>query len=51
MMILPLAVIVPYFQSLGLSMQEVFEVQAVMSAGVLILELPSGYVADLLGRK
>lgn len=51
MFILPLAVIVPYFQSIGLSMQEVFEVQAVFSAAVLILELPSGYIADLLGRK
>lgn len=51
MFILPLAVIVPYFQSRGLSMQEVFEVQAVFSAAVLILELPSGYIADLLGRK
>lgn len=51
MMILPLAVIVPYFQSKGLSMQEVFEVQAVFSGAVLLLELPSGYIADLLGRK
>ncbi len=51
MMILPLAVIVPYFQSKGLSMQEVFEVQAVFSGAVLLMELPSGYVADLLGRK
>lgn len=51
MMILPLAIIVPYFQSIGLSMQEVFEVQAVFSAAVLVLELPSGYIADLIGRK
>ena len=32
-------------------MQEVFELQSIFSFFVLIFELPSGYIADLIGRK
>ncbi|OUR96866.1 hypothetical protein A9Q84_11050 [Halobacteriovorax marinus] len=32
-------------------MQEVFELQAIFSFFVLIFELPSGYLADLIGRR
>ncbi len=49
MVIMPIAV--PFFQSKGLSMQEVFTLQAVFALLVLVTEVPSGYVADLLGRK
>ena len=48
-MILPIAV--PFFQSKGLSMQDVFTLQALFSLVVLITEVPSGYIADLIGRK
>ena len=44
-------VIVPFFQSKGLSMQDVFVLQALFMLMVLVLEVPSGYVADLFGRK
>lgn len=44
-------IIVPFFQSHGLSMQDVFALQAVFAFVVLVMEVPSGYVADLLGRK
>jgi MFS family permease len=47
--IMPVAV--PFFQSKGLSMQEVFSLQAVFALVVLVTEVPSGYVADLFGRK
>lgn len=49
MVIMP--VIVPYFQSIGLSMKNVFELQSIFSFLVLIFEVPSGYISDLLGRK
>jgi len=43
-------VAVPFFQSRGLSMQEVFSLQALFGLVVLVTEVPSGYLADLLGR-
>ena len=49
LVIMPVAV--PFFQSKGLSMQEVFALQALFGLVVLVTEVPSGYVADLLGRK
>jgi MFS family permease len=49
LVIMPIAV--PFFQSKGLSMQEVFTLQALFGLVVLITEVPSGYVADLFGRK
>lgn len=49
LVIMPIAV--PFFQSKGLSMQEVFSLQALFAMVVLLAEVPSGYVADLIGRK
>ena len=49
LVIIPVAV--PFFQSKGLSMQEVFSLQALFGLVVLITEVPSGYLADLLGRR
>ncbi len=49
LVILPVAV--PFFQSKGLSMQEVFSLQALFGLVVLLTEVPSGYLADVLGRK
>lgn len=44
-------VAVPFFQSRGLDMREIFALQAIFAAVILITEVPSGYAADLLGRK
>ncbi len=49
LVIVPIAV--PFFQSKGLSMAEVFELQAWFGFVVVLGEVPSGYVADLVGRK
>lgn len=49
MVLLP--VIVPFFQSRGLSMAGVYSLQAVFGAALLVLEVPSGYASDLFGRK
>ena len=44
-------VMVPLYQSLGLSMQEIFITEAIFSLVVCFGEVPSGYLADLLGRR
>ncbi len=49
LVIIPVAV--PFFQSKGLTMQEVFSLQALFGFVVLVTEVPSGYLADLLGRR
>ena len=49
LVIMPIAV--PFFQSKGLTMQDVFSLQALFALVVLFTEVPSGYVADLIGRK
>ena len=44
-------VIVLFFESRGLRLSEVLLLQAWFAALVLVLEVPSGYLADILGRK
>lgn len=44
-------VIVLFYQENGLSMLEVVILQAVFSVVILITEIPSGYFADIVGRK
>ena len=44
-------VIVLFFESRGLTLPEIFLLQAWFATVVLIMEAPSGYLADLLGRK
>lgn len=40
-----------FYQSIGLTAQDLFIVQAAFAAVVALLEVPSGYIADFLGRK
>lgn len=44
-------IIVLFFQEHGLSLTEVMILQAVYSISVALLEIPSGYIADVFGRK
>ena len=44
-------ILVPFFETRGLDMQDVFLLQAIFAAVVLLMEIPSGYLADVLGRK
>ena len=44
-------IIVLFFESRGLTLPEIFLLQAWFASVVLIMEAPSGYLADLLGRK
>lgn len=49
MVIVP--VIVPFFMSKGLSLSEIFYLQAVFATTIVLLEAPSGYFADIFGRR
>jgi predicted MFS family arabinose efflux permease len=49
MLIMPIVVL--FYQDNGLGMQEVFVLQAFYSIAIVVLEIPSGYFADALGRK
>lgn len=51
MFLILIPVIVPYFLQLGLSMAQVFQLQAAFGFVVAIFEVPSGYLCDLWGRK
>ena len=44
-------VFVPLLQGYGLSMAEVMQTQALFALTVALLEVPSGYIADLWGRR
>lgn len=49
MVVIP--VFVPLVQGYGLSMAEVLQTQALFAATVAIFEVPSGYIADIWGRR
>ena len=44
-------IIVPFFKSLGLQMEQIFMLQSFYAFVVVVCEIPSGYISDLLGRK
>jgi MFS family permease len=44
-------VLIPYYMAHGLSSTQVFTIQAAYALSVLVLEIPSGYLADVAGRK
>ena len=51
MFLVVVPILVPFWKSLGLSMQEILEIQALFGLSVALFELPTGYVADLWSRK
>jgi len=44
-------VVVPFMESKGLDMAAILSLQAIFAAVIVICEVPSGYLADVLGRK
>ena len=44
-------VIVPFWQSKGLSLQEIFTLQGIFGGTLILFDVPAGYMADLFGRK
>ena len=51
MFLVVMPVVVPFLRSRGLTLAQVYELQAIFAAATLLLELPSGYFADLIGRR
>ena len=51
MFLILMPVIVPFFNSLGIGMKGVYLIQCIFAVTVFIFEVPSGYIADMLGRK
>ena len=48
---LGMPIIVLFFQENGLTLQEVMILQGSYSLMIALMEIPSGYIADLFGRK
>ncbi len=51
MFLLVMPVVVPWFRGHGLDMAQVYELQAIFAIAIALLEVPSGYISDLLGRR
>jgi len=49
MVVMPIIAI--YFQDAGLSIRQIFLLQVIFSVAIVICELPTGYFADIFGRK
>lgn len=50
-LMITMPIIVLYFQSYGLSVRDVFVLQVIFSIAIVVLEVPTGYLADKFGRK
>ena len=44
-------IVVPFYESNGLSMKDIMVLQAIYSITIVVLEIPSGYLADVIGRR
>ncbi len=44
-------IVVPFFASKGLALADVFVLQSIFALSVVICEVPSGYLADIIGRR
>jgi MFS family permease len=51
MCLIVVPVLVPYYQSLGLTISEVLQIQAAFGISLALFEVPTGYIADLWSRK
>ncbi len=49
MLFMPIVVL--FYKDNGLEMRHIFILQAIYSIAIVVLEIPSGYLADVLGRK
>lgn len=51
MMLFTVPILLPFYLSIGLQSGDVFIIQAVFAFTVALLDVPAGYIADLVGRK
>jgi MFS family permease len=50
-LMLTMPIVVLFYQANGLSMHQIFMLQGIFSISMVGLEIPGGYLADILGRK
>ncbi|MCU4176659.1 MFS transporter [Carboxylicivirga sp. N1Y90] len=48
---LTMPILLLFFQDLGFTVEESFQLKAIYSIAIVIFEIPSGYAADVLGRR
>ncbi|MBR8535211.1 MFS transporter [Carboxylicivirga sediminis] len=48
---LTMPIMMLFFQDLGFTVEESFQLKAIYSIAIVIFEIPSGYAADVLGRR
>lgn len=48
---LTMPIIMLFYKDMGLTNEEAFQLKAIYSISIVIFEVPSGYLADILGRK
>jgi MFS family permease len=46
-----LPILIPYYEDNNLNSTQIFTIQAAYAFSLLLLEIPSGYLADVIGRK
>lgn len=51
MFLVIIPIIVPFWQAKGLTLQQIFSLQAIFGFAMIAFDLPAGYLADVLGRK
>jgi len=44
-------ILIPYYKSNLLNSAQIFTIQAAYALSILLMEVPSGYLADVIGRK
>lgn len=44
-------ILIPFYMSNGLNSTQVFTIQAAYAMSILLFEVPSGYLADVIGRR
>jgi len=51
MFLVVIPIIVPYWESFQLKMEDVYKLQAIFAMTVIVLDIPMGYLSDILSRK
>lgn len=46
--LLIIPIMIPFYQSNGLTMKDIFLLQSIFSISVVLFEIPSGYFADVV---
>lgn len=51
MFLVTIPIIVPYWQQFGLTLKDIYQLQAIFGLMMILLDVPAGYISDIFGRK